>query len=65
MPESEYVKVRVNFMMTEEARELLEELAATLGLSMSSAVELAIRKMWSTEGSALAAKLKRRKGRRR
>ncbi len=65
MPQSEYVKARVNFMLSQEARELLEELAATLGLSKSSAVELAIRKLWAAEGAPLAQKLKRRKGRRR
>ncbi len=65
MPQSEYVKARVNFMLSQEARELLEELAATLGLSMSSAVELAIRKLWAAEGAPLAQKLKRRRGRTR
>ena len=60
--QSEYVKRRSNYTIGEETLELLEELATALGLSKSAAVELAIRKLWAAEGSAIAAKLKRRGG---
>ena len=60
--ESEYVKRRANYTISEETLELLDELATALGLSKSAAVELAIRKLWAAEGSAIAAKLRRRGG---
>ena len=60
--QSEYVKRHATYTISEEALELLEELAMALGLSKSAVVELAIRKLWASEGSAIAAKLKRRGG---
>ena len=56
-------KLKVQHTLSPDAVELLEELAETLGLSRSTALELAIRRLWATE-KELAAKLKRRKRRR-
>ena len=60
--QSEYVKRHANYTIGEETLELLDELARALGLSKSAAVELAIRKLWASEGSGIAAKLRRREG---
>ncbi len=61
---SEYVRERVTYTLSPEAIELLEETAKALGLSKSAAVDLAIRRLWSSDAAPLAAQLKqRRKGR--
>ena len=60
---SEYVKQRVNFMLTPEASDLLDELGEALGLSRSAAVEVAIRKLWRSEIAGLVKLRERGKAR--
>ncbi len=61
---SEYVRPRVNFTLSPEAIDLLEEIAQTLGTSRSAAVEEAVRWFWAERVAGLAKKLGRRKGKR-
>ncbi len=60
---SEYVRQKVNFSLSVECLDLLVETAAALGLSKSATVEVAIRRLWQTDVSKLAARLKKRRRR--
>ncbi len=60
---SEYVRQKVNFSLSVECLDLLAETAAALGLSKSATVELAIRRLWRTDVSALAGQLSKRRRR--
>ena len=58
---TEYVRQRVNFTLSVEALDLLDQTADALGLSKSAAVDLAIRRLWQGDVADLAAKLKKRR----
>ncbi len=60
---SEYVRQKVNFSLSVECLDLLAETTAALGLSKSAAVEVAVRRLWQQDVSALAGQLSKRRRR--
>ncbi len=60
---TEYVRQKVNFSLSVECLDLLAETAAALGLSKSATVEVAVRRLWQQDVSALAGQLSKRRRR--
>ena len=60
---SEYTRQKVNFSLSVECLDLLEETASALGLSKSAVVDMAVRRLWQKDVSELAARLKKRRRR--